>query len=145
MQRRVFIGALLFTTAGCATTTDPIIVTAAWSGTLTLTIAGSPTSVPLTMTLLQYGPGVTGTFTYTATSRAATVSGMMEDRRLEISVTPNSISTDNCAQFSLELVFNVSNSVLTATGGSGTYCHSSSAGQIGPHPVTAASGTLTRN
>jgi hypothetical protein len=141
-HRSIILGVVLL--AGCDTSTDPIIVTGGWSGTLSLT-AGSSVSTPLNITLLQFGSGVTGTFTYTASSRTGTVSGMLEDRRLELSVTPDSRSTDDCGQYSMELTFTISGNVLTATGGSGTYCNSGVGGsQVGPFPVTAATGTLNK-
>ena len=145
-RRSLLAGALLLVAVGCDTSTDPIIFTGGWTGTLNLTAGGSPVSTPLTMTLLQFGQGVTGTFTYPASSRAGTVSGTLEDRRLDISLTPSSQTTDDCEQYSLELTFTISGRVLTATGGSGTYCNIGVGGaQVGPNPVTAASGTLTKN
>jgi hypothetical protein len=144
--RCVLVVALLLGAAACDTSTDPVIVTGGWTGTLSLTATGNPVNTPVTMTLLQFGSGVSGTFTYTASSRAGAVSGMLQDRQLQISVTPSVQSADDCAQYSMELTFTLSGRQLTAIGGSGTYCNSNvGGGQTGPHPVTAASGTLTKN
>ena len=131
---------------GCDDGIDPVNLNGTWSGTLAITIASTPQSTPLTLTLTHTGSTASGNMHFTSASKEFTVSGVLNGRTLYSTATPEINFVDDCVQHSMNLVFTVSGNAMSAISAGGVHCTGIMVdGHSTVEPVTAASGTLTRN
>jgi hypothetical protein len=144
LRNKALLAPWLALMLACDDGIDPVNLNGTWSGNLTLTVAGAPQNTPLTLMLTQSGSTASGNLT--SPSREFTVSAVLNGRTLYTTATPEINFVDDCVQHSMNIVFDVSGSAMSAISAGGVHCTGiMTGGHSSTEPITAASGTLTRN
>jgi hypothetical protein len=133
---------------GCSTdggtTPQALDVSGTWSGPLTYQTAARSNTVPLSFTIVQIGSQVSGTWSSTDGTGAATaaaVDGTQTGSSLSLTLSGSKSPADDCHLYSNSLTFDVGSAVLTLKSISGPDCRGdNNGGHTSLDPII--SGTL---